>query len=156
MYNTFSGFKRFIEEMDPSPEKRREDAESSDDQASAGKEDYFAALGDEEGLEWGEIANAFQSEPWISSHFALGSPDKEVLYKLSPWKIVKGTLTPHGADIRLKQQKGGRSYLKGNRLNKSKYQDTKRYHLNRSELVKFLTTGWTPAAQQAGGGSQPM
>lgn len=154
---SYLSFKKYVEEMDLTPEKRREDSGALDDKASAGKQDYFASLGDEEGIEWEQIKNIFQNEPWISSHFSLGSDNKQMLYKLSPWEIVKGTMTPQGADIRLKPQKGLRSYLKGNRLNKAKYQDTKRYHLNRDELVKFLTTGWTPAAQQAGGaGGMPM
>lgn len=107
--------------------------------------DFFSAFIDEEGVEWEDLVKALESEPWITSHFKLGKPG--ILYKLSPWEIVKGTLTPHGADIRLKQQKGNRSYLPGNRANNSDYKDKKRYHLNRDELVKFLTTGWTPAVQ---------
>jgi len=133
MVNLYS-FKSFLEEEEPSGPK---------------KQDYFASLGDEEGIEWSDLVRAMESEPWISSHFGLGSPNKEILYKLSPWEIVKGSLTPNGADIRLKHQKGSRSYLQGNRLNKSPYQDRKRYHLNREELGKFLTTGWTPAAQSS-------
>jgi hypothetical protein len=120
-----------------------------------GKEDYIGALGDEEGIEWKDLTTIFEDEPWVSSHFGLGRPNKEVLYKLSAWEIVKGSLTPSGADIRLKPQKGNRSYLHGNRLNKSKYEDKKRYHLDRQELIKFLTTGWTPAVQAAGGGAPP-
>lgn len=112
------------------------------------KQDYFASLADEEGIEWGDLVKALEAEPWVSSHFGLGSPNKEILYKLSPWEIVKGSLTPNGADIRLKQQKGSRSYLSGNRLNKTHYADRRRYHLNREELARFLTTGWTPAVQQ--------
>lgn len=134
MSNLYS-FKAFLEEEEPSEPK---------------KQDYFASLGDEEGIEWHDLVKVMESEPWISSHFGLGSPNKETLYKLSPWEIVKGSLTPNGADIRLKHQRGARSYLQGNRLNKSSYQDRKRYHLNREELTKFLTTGWTPAIQPSG------
>lgn len=130
------GFKDFFEEEDrPNP-----------------KADFFASLGDEESIDWNNITKIFTSEPWISAHFGLGGPDKEILYKLSPWEIVKGTLTPQGADIRLKPQKGNRSYLSGNKLNKSDYVDNRRYHLNRKELLKFLTSGWTPAISPAGGG----
>ena len=135
MVNTFAGFKSFVEEMDPSAEKDRE-----------------TALGDEQGIPWDDLAKVFTGEPWISAHFGLGSPDKEMLYKLSPWEIVRGTLTPAGADIRLKPTRGTRSYLKGNKLYKGDYQDNKRYHLSRPELIKFLTTGWTPAVQAAAGG----
>lgn len=147
-----SGFKQFFEEMDPSPEKNRDD-DSFGKSGTEGKQDYFSSLGEEEGLTWDQIVKSFQSEPWVSSHFSLGSPDKEMLYKLSSWEIVKGSMTPEGADIRLKPQKNGRSYLKGNKLNKSKYNDTKRYHLDRKDLVNFLTTGWTPAVQAASGGA---
>jgi len=109
------------------------------------KADYLAALGDEEGIEWSNLVKILETEPWISSHFGLGSPNKEILYKLSAWEVVKGSLSPQGADIRLKPQTVGRSYLSGNKLNKSSYQDKKRYHLNRKELTSFLTTGWSPA-----------
>jgi len=156
MRPTLHGFRKFVEEMDPNPEKSRSTAMGQGDQDKAvGKEDYFGALGDEQGIEWKDLATIFEDEPWVSSHFGIGSPNKEVLYKLSAWEIVKGSLTPSGADIRLKPQKGNRSYLQGNKLNKSKYEDKRRYHLGRQELIKFLTTGWTPAAQAAGGGAPP-
>lgn len=135
--NFLSGFKVFLEKSDLQPEKA----------------DYFASLGDEEGLDWGNLVKALEAEPWVASHFGLGAPEKEILYKLSPWEIVKGSLTPEGADIRLKPQRNSRSYLSNNRLNKSSYEDKKRYHLNRQELVKFLTTGWTPAVQASGAGA---
>lgn len=148
-------FRRYLEEMDPNPEKSRSTAMGTGDEDKPDTEDYFGALGDEQGIEWQDLATIFEDEPWVSSHFGLGKPNKEVLYKLSAWEIVKGSLTPSGADIRLKPQKGNRSYLHGNKLNKSKYEDKKRYHLGRQELIKFLTTGWTPAAQAAGGGGAP-
>lgn len=151
---TLLGFKKFVfEDMDPTPEKGRDTAMGKGDHDSSGKEDYFGALGDEEGIEWDDLTKTLEAEPWVSSHFGLGKPNHQTLYKLSAWEIVKGSLTPEGADIRLKPQKGNRSYLPGNRLNKSKYEDNKRYHLSRAELIKFLTTGWTPAAQAAGGGA---
>jgi hypothetical protein len=155
MQSTLYGFKKFVfqEDMDPTPEKSRDVAMGGDDHEKT--QDYFGALGDEEGIEWQDLTKIMEDEPWVSSHFGLGQPNKEVLYKLSAWEIVKGSLTPHGADIRLKPQKGNRSYLHGNKLNKSKYEDTKRYHLDRKELIDFLTTGWTPAAQQAAGGGLP-
>lgn len=150
-------FKRFIsEDMDPSPDKTRDVAmgnTKSDDNKNT--QDYFSGLSDEQNIEWGDLTKALTNEPWVSSHFGLGKPNNQILYKLAAWEIVKGSLTPEGADIRLKAQKGNRSYLHGNRLNKSKYEDDKRYHLNREELIRFLTTGWTPqilAAQQGSGG----
>jgi hypothetical protein len=146
-----NGFKKFVEEMDPTPEKQRTIAQGQGDQ-SGGKEDYFGALGDEQGIEWKDMTTIFEDEPWVSSHFGLGAPNRETMYKLAAWQIVPGSLTPNGADIRVKPQPHDRSYLQGNRLNKSKYQDKQRYHLSRQELVKFLTTGWTPAVQQAQGG----
>lgn len=151
---TLRGFRQFVEaDMDPSPEKARDIAQGKgDDDSNKGKEDYFAALGDEEGMEWKDIVSALSADPWVSTHFSLGSPHHEILYKTSPWKIVKGTLTPNGAAIKLMPQLGGRSYLHGNRLNKSKYQDKKQYWLNRQELIAFLTKGWQPAVQQAQGG----
>jgi hypothetical protein len=147
-----SGFKQFIEDMDPSQEKERDASMNKNASKDSEYQDYFSALGDEEGITWKNIVSIFEKEPWVSSHFGMGTEDKETLYKLSPWEIVKGSLTPNGADIRLKPQRDGRSYLPGNRLNKSKYQDNKRYHLDRKELLKFLTTGWTPAAQAADSG----
>lgn len=154
MQYTLYGFRKFVlEDMDPTPDKSRNVAMGSgDEDKSKGKEDYFGALGDEQGIEWKDLTKIFEDEPWVSSHFGLGAPNREVLYKLASWEIVKGSLTPNGADIRLKPQKGNRSYLQGNRLNKSKYEDTNRYHLGRKELIKFLTTGWTPAVQGAAGG----
>lgn len=151
--NTLYGFKQFVfEDMDPSVEKDRAIAMGGGD-TSGGKEDYFGALGDEQGIEWQDLTQALENEPWISAHFKLG----DVQHKLSAWQIVKGSLTPNGADIQLKPQPGDRTYLKGNRLNKSRYEDKKRYHLSRQELIKFLTTGWTPAVQAAQGASaDPM
>jgi len=89
-----------------------------------------------------------EGEPWVSTHFDLG----EKKYKRSAWKIVPGTLSKHGADIQLVPQKGDRSYLAGNMLNRSKHPDRMRYHLDRKDLTQFLTTGWTPAVQAASGG----
>jgi hypothetical protein len=153
MHRTLTGFRKFIEEMDPNPEKSREIAMGTGEKPSGGKEDYFSALGDEQGIEWKTLATIFEDEPWVSAHFGLGKPNQEVMYKLAAWEIVPGSMNPQGADIRLKPQKGNRSYLQGNRLNKSKQADTQRYHLNREELIKFLTTGWTPAVQAAAGGA---
>jgi hypothetical protein len=140
-----SSFKRFCEEdMNPSMDKKVQSSEGKPEEKE--KEDYFGALGDEFGMEWKDIVSAFSKEPWVSSYFDLGSPGHKIKYKLSAWEIVPGSMTPNGADIRLKPQRGNRSYLKGNRLNKSE-PDTKRYHLNRKQLMQFLTQGWTPALQ---------
>lgn len=150
MRYTLHGFKKFLEEMDPTPEKQRDGSDSAGSEHDD-KADYFAALGDEEGIEWEDLVKVFEGEPWISSHFGLGG-DNGLLYKQSPWEIVKGSLTPNGAVIRLKPQSKTRSYLSGNKLNKSSYVDNHKYHLNRKELLDFLTTGWTPAVQAAAGG----
>jgi hypothetical protein len=133
-----NGFKKFMEDMDPSPQKNQ-------DAATGKTQDYFAQLGDEEGIQWDDLVKTLEGEPWISSHFNLGG----LKHKLSAWEIVKGTMTPNGADIQLKPQIGDRTYLKGNRLDKSTYQDNNRYHLDRQQLIQFLTTGWTPAVQNA-------
>lgn len=146
MGNTFSGFKSFFEDMDPSPEKEREGASGGDNQ------DYLDALADEGGMEWSDLVKALEDDPWIQTHFPLGSPGQEILYKLRPWKIVKGSMNKHGADIMLKPMRGGRSYLQGNRLNKSGYEDQRRYHVSREELANMLSGGWGPAVQAAQGG----
>lgn len=148
---SFAGFRQFLEEMDPTPEKERAGAEG-EDSPNEDKSDYFQSIGQELGIPWDELVHIFEKEPWISTHFGLGAKDHEIMYKLSPWEIVKGTLTPHGADIRLKKSRNAASYLPGNRLNKSHHFDNRRYHLDREELAKFLTTGWTPAVQAAAGG----
>lgn len=147
-----TGFRQFFEEMDLDPQKKIEKSDGGESEDAQG-EDYFSALGDEFGMEWKDIAKAMSKQPWVSSHFSLGGGDKEVQYKLSAWEIVPGSMTPNGADIRLKPQKGGRSYLKGNKLNKGP-DDGQRYHLSRKELEQFLTTGWTPAVQAAGAGAE--
>ena len=156
MCKTLNGFKKFVEDMDNTPEKSREIAMGQKDNPNKDTQGYFASLGDEQNIEWDDLTQALESEPWVSSHFNLGG----MQHKLSAWQIVKGSLSPDGADIQLKPQRGDRSYLKGNRLNKSKYEDNNRYHLNREELEKFLTSGWQPAlaAAQAGGDptSDPM
>jgi hypothetical protein len=140
-------FKQFLmEEMDPTPEKNRDGA--SDQPA---KRDYFKAVGEEFGLEWPDLVKAFENERWISSGFSLGDKDKEIMYKQSPWQIVKGSLTPNGADIQLKPHRRSVAFLSNGSVMKGKYQDTKRYHLNRKQLIDFLTKGWEPAVQSAGG-----
>lgn len=111
--------------------------------------DYFAVLGDELGIDWKNLSKALQSQPWTNAHFPLGKPSKEILYKLASWEIVPGTMTPNGADIRLRETPNMRSYLQGRYLNKSNEIDKNRYHLSREELMKFLTTGWVPPQQQS-------
>lgn len=135
------GFRQFFEDMDPSVDKKI-------GSESGRKMDYLDGLGEEMGMEWEDIAHSLENEPWVSAHFSLGDG---INYKRSAWQIVKGSLNHNGADIILKPQKGDRSYLKGNRLNKST-PDTKRYHLNRQQLLGFLTGGWSPAIQNAAGG----
>lgn len=142
------GFRQFIEEMDPTPDKTRDDALGGSGSTHDEKEDYFGVLQDEEGLTWKHIKDIFEGEPWVSAHFGIKNNRGQLLHKLSAWKIVKGTLTPHGADIELKPGKHNKSYLKSDgQVSRTNYEDTKRYHLNRKELMNFLTTGWTPAIQ---------
>jgi hypothetical protein len=149
--------KFFFEDMDPTPDKSRDKAMNGEEEDE--KEDYFSALGDELGIDSKELSKIITTEPWVSAHFSMGKPNKELLYKLAAWEIVPGTFSGDGADIRLKHQKHTHSYLHGSRLNKSRYHDDKRYHLGRKELEDFLTTGWTPAIQSATsgelGGSAP-
>lgn len=158
MEHTLNGFKQFVEEMDPSPEKSRELGMNGSANQTSDKQDYFGALADELGIHPKDLVTAMSSEPWVSAHFGLGSNNAETMYKLAAWEIVPGTMTRgedgqiSGADIQLKPQSDTRSYLQGNKANNSKFQDKKRYHLSREELMKFLTTGWTPAAQAASGG----
>jgi hypothetical protein len=153
MNNTLLAFKEFLldEEMDPTLDKTVS-ANAEGETAQNKNRDYFQALGDEQGIEWENLVKTFENEPWVSAHFPLGKPGKEIMYKLTAWEIVPGTLSPNGCDIRLKHGKANRAYLKGNRLLKGDYKDDKRYHLNREQLMQFLTTGWTPATAQATGG----
>lgn len=113
-------------------------------------QDYFSAVGEELGINSEDLFSALEKQPWLTAHFPLGKLNKEVLYKMASWEIVPGTLTPNGADIRLKPTSNTRSYLKGNQLNKSPNSDEQRYHLNRDQLIKFMTTGWTPASSNPG------
>jgi len=148
-----TGFKHFLEEMDLDPQKQVEKGEG-ETESDPQLQDYFSALGDEFGIEWKDVVKMILAQPWVSSHFSLGKPDKEILYKLSAWEVVDGTLTPDGADIRLKPQRHDKSYLKGNRPNKG-VPDGRRYYLSRKNLIQFLTTGWIPPAGAAGA-SLPM
>lgn len=147
-----TGFRRFVlEDMDPSVEKKMDNSQPSTDM---GKMDYLGGLGDEMGMEWGDIVNALEGEPWVSTHFSLG----ENLYKRSAWKIVPGTLTKNGAAIALKPQAGDRVYKgskDGTMLNKSNQPDKRQFWLDRQGLIDFLTKGWSPAIQAAQGGGMP-
>jgi hypothetical protein len=147
--SNLSGFRNFIEEMDPAMFKKMGDAEGSD-ATGTDKGDFFqAGLGGEMGMDWKDIVSTLTAEPWFSAGFQLGGK----LYQDSTWKIVKDSLTPEGADIQLVEP--GRSFMpdeegsSGNRLDKGKHEDKRRYHLNREELISFLTKGWTPALQAA-------
>jgi|694.fasta_scaffold00059_158 hypothetical protein len=144
----FNNFKRFFEEIDQTLEKRSETDIASEDPAGS---NYFDTLEDEFGIDWKSLKSIFSSEPWISSHFVLGSPNKEVAYKMSAWEIVPDSITEKGAAIRIKPTKGGnRSYLKDGILKKDS-PDQNMYYLSKNDLIKFLTTGWTPPAAPAGG-----
>lgn len=153
MKYTLNGFRQFVEEMDPSPEKNR-DMAMGKESGSSQKQDYLGQLEDEQGISWPEIVSTLTKEPWIATHFGLGDPQHEMLYKASPWKIV--SLTQDGAIIQLMPQRGTRSYLKNNSVNKSGYVDKNKYFLKRDQLIDFLTKGWSPAVQQAAGAMPGM
>jgi hypothetical protein len=145
-----TGFKKFVEEMDQSVEKKMDGGKSSSGDSE--KMDYFGGLGDEMGMEWDDIVQSMEREPWVSAQFGLGSKGHELMYKKSAWKIVPGSMNQNGAEIMLVPGKGDRSYLGGGKmLNKGK-PDTKKYHIGRAELIKFLTGGWQPAVDAAAGG----
>lgn len=103
------------------------------------KPDYFqTGLGTELGMDWDDITKALENETWFTANMPLGGLN----YKLGKWKIVRGTLSPAGCNIVAKDNK--RSYIDG-RLNKSKDQDQEIYHLNREQLIDFITQGWGAA-----------
>jgi len=107
--------------------------------------DYLQnGMGDELGMSWNDIVKVLEKEPWVAAGLSFGNKS----YKLGSWEIVPGTLTQHGANIRLKNK--SRSYLSDKKLDKSDI-DTTEYHLTREELIKFLTQGWTPAISASAG-----
>jgi hypothetical protein len=109
------------------------------------KPDYLqTGLGTELEMDWDDIVDVLEKETWFTANMPLGGLN----YKLGKWKIVKGTLSPEGCNIVAKDNK--RSYVDG-RLNKSKEQDGEIYHLNRQQLIDFLTQGWN----QTGGSPSP-
>lgn len=142
-------FKKFIEEMDPTMQKNMANSKSEDDAPI----DFFAAFGDEAGIEWSDLKKIMQSEPFIATHFSLGSP--EILYKTIPWEIVPGSMTPDGAYIRLKHMPGLRSFLKGRRLNKSNYSDKNQYYLKRKDLLRLFNREQGSAGPMGGAGASP-
>lgn len=147
-----SGFRRFVEEMDPSAEKRADSGTAPSDPVG---NDYIDTLEDEFGIRWKDLSKILQSEPYVSSHFMLGSPDKEMTYKISAWEIVPGTLTPKGAYIRIKPSRGMRYFSKDGKLGKFA-PDADQYYVTRDELVKFLTTAWVPSAPAGDAGMGVM
>ena len=94
-------------------------------------------------MDWDDIVKTLENETWFTANMSLGGLD----YKIGKWKIVPGSLSPEGCSIIAKDNK--RSYVDG-RLNKSKEQDEGVYHLNREQLISFLTQGWNQS-----GGSPP-
>lgn len=113
-----SSFKKFFEDNNP---------------------DYFqTGLGTELGMDWEDIVKVLEKEPWITSNLPLGSS----FYKMGIWEIIPGTLSPYGANIRMK--KNNKGYLKDKMLDKTQG-DEEIYHLNRDQLIAFLTQGWQPA-----------
>ena len=111
------------------------------------KPDYLqSGLGVELGMDWSDIVKVLEKEQWITPNLPLGNS----FYKLGKWEIIPGTLSPYGADIRVKKGME-RAFLKGNRLDKTDG-DKETYHLNRKQLINFLTTGWTPQSNSSSGG----
>lgn len=137
MEHSLCGFRKFLE--DAESEKGR-------------KQDYWDSLEDEEGISFPNLKKSFTVEPWVSSHFALGPEGKETWYKLQPWKIVRGSMSPAGADIKMVGD--GKTYLQGNRPDKGP-KVRKRYFIKRPDLQNFQTGGWQPAIQGGGGGGGP-
>jgi hypothetical protein len=112
-----SNFKKFFEDNNP---------------------DYFqTGLGNELGMSWDDIVKVLENEPWVTSNLSLGSSS----YKTGLWEIVPGSLTQYGASIRMK--KNNKGYLKDKALDKTDGDDAT-YHLDRNQLISFLTQGWTP------------
>lgn len=142
MLYLLSGFKRFVEEMDPTAEKRADSAQKSDDPVG---NDYIDTMQDEFGVSWKDMSKILETEPYVSTHFMLGKPDSEIAYKISAWEVVPGTLTKKGAYIRIKPTRGMRYFTKSGSLGKFA-PDHDQYYLTRDELVKFLTTAWVPSA----------
>ena len=138
----FTGFRRFVEEMDETPSKK---AGSEPDEAKPPSGSYMKSLEDEFGIKWKNLKDILSSEPWISSHFIMG----DQAHKLSAWEVDPDSISEKGAYIRLKPTKGMRDYLKDGSLNKG-MPDTERYYVTRKQLEKMLTTAWVP--QQPAGG----
>jgi len=138
------GFRRFVEEMDPSAEKTA--GEPNDSKSN----DYFDTIEDEFGIKWKSLKDIIASEPYVSTHFMLGKSDNKIAYKASTWEIDPDSITEHGAYIRIKPFKGMRTYLKGNKIN-TDVPDTNKYYVTREELLKLLTTAWVPPAPPPGG-----
>lgn len=148
---SFAGFKKYIEEMDPSPEKKSEDEGS---ESTPVGNDYIDTLEDEFGIKWKDLSLLLASEPWVATHFMMGKPNHEMSYKASSWEIDPDSISKNGAYIRLKPDKGTRSFLKNGSLNRAT-PDKDKYYLSRDELVKFLTTAWVPAPPPADAGGMP-
>ena len=140
MEHSLSGFRKFLEDTDSSEKGK--------------KQDYWDSLEDEEGISFPMLKKSFTVEPWVSSHFALGPNGKETWHKLQPWKIVKGSMSPAGADIRMVNTGTEKTYLQGNRPDKGP-KIRKRYFMKRPDLQNFQTGGWQPAIQGGGGGGGP-
>lgn len=120
------------------------------------KVDYFTTLADEFGVSQETLRDLFQNDVFVNSHFSYGDP--KILYKMQSWEIVPGSLNEKGCLIRLKKGITDKSYLPNGKDNKSNL-NTKEYYIGRDDLLKFLTTAWTPAPaptdQSAAGGMPP-
>lgn len=108
------------------------------------KVDYLTTLEDELGISAGDLKKIFQKDVFVNTHFAFGNPD--IMYKLQSWEIVPGSLNDKGCLVRVKKGITDRSYLPSGKNNQAKL-DTKEYYLNRDDLLKFITTPWSPPQQ---------
>jgi hypothetical protein len=114
------------------------------------KADYFSVLDNELGIDPEIRKKIMQSEPVINTNLQIGN----FKYKLADWEVVSSD--DQGATIKLRNSGiNSRTYNKDNSRYNGK-NDGKMYRLNKEEFIKFLTSGWTPALQQAAGGDMGM
>ena len=125
----------------------------NEEEAEKSKVDYFTTLEDELGIDSGTLQNIFQNDVFVNTHFEIGNP--QVMYKLQSWEIVPNSLNDKGCLITLKKGTTDKSYLPSGKPNKNPL-DGKKYYLSREDLLKFLTTAWTPAAPPADQGAGGM
>jgi hypothetical protein len=125
----------------------------NEEEAEKSKVDYFTTLQDELGISSETLSKIFQNDVFVNTHFQIGNP--ELLYKLQSWEIVPDSLNDGGCSITLKKGVTDKIYSPNGKLDKNPL-DGKKYFLTRENLLKFLTTAWTPAAPPADQGAGGM